>query len=1507
MSENTNDIETTDMETTDIETTDMEPADMETIEAINKVSTVNFLDLMNKTYEYPQLNDDELQSKIYEKREFYYHKIPERPNLANYQDIKEYRDTKCSGELVLEDHQSLLSNIINPDTPYKGLIIFHGTGTGKCVRGDNLVYANGNVCNFENLWENYNSETTKVDKDGAEWNTPKNEIIVNSFNEETQKITKCKVKSLYRQKVSEKLNQITLDNGFIVTITKAHKLLKENGWENNLQIGDYVAIPKICYNNENPLLNTGEIIIDELIYLMACLLSNKCDIVGIYYYIISLPDTRYLAESITKVGIYYNINMNFKNNGINCARLCSFDYINFLTKLGHKWSQFKIPDFIMNLPKNKLKLFLKNYLNINGYICENNMATFTHSSNIVIKQMFYLFKIFGINSTINNNTINFCIENLELMDDCIKVRHIEEIDHEGYVYVNNNMETDISFVKVKHIEEINHEGYVYDLEIDTHHNYVTEGLICHNTCSAIAVAEKFKDMVRKYNTKIYVLTSGPLLKENWKKELIKCTGETYKKQYDVNAYMNDEEKTRLDKNAIAQALQYYKFMSYKGFYKRVLGEKIKEIDTKPGSKTKASYRKTDEGEFERDISVDKIYNLDNTLLIVDEAHNLTGNERAQALKKIIKASTQLKILLLSATPMKNSASDIIDLLNFLRPEDSQIERDKIFVNAESLHQMDFREGGLKYLKKMASGYVSHLRGADPLTFAKRIDRGVKLDNLLFTKIVPCKMLKFQEDTYYEAIKNVDDTLERRAGAVANFVFPALDSSNKKLVGYYGKEGIETVKNQLRSFNELINTLIQTDVIKEKIDTKSNGTADFLEITKDGKNITGKIFRREYLKYFSIKFHTAFEKVSNLVWGAKGPRTAFIYSNLVRVGTDMFKEVLLQNGYLEYQEIQNNYIINDDTTCYYCGEQYGSHDKTKAPKHKFYPATFITVTGKNAEDAIDVIPEDKQRILEKVFSNMENKEGKYIKFVLGSKVMNEGISLSNVAEVHILDVHFNLGRVDQVIGRGIRHCSHYKMMTEENQFPSVDVYKYAIVLDNEMSSEIKLYKQAESKYLLIKKIERAMKEIAIDCPLNMNGNIFKEEIKQHEKCGEHGEEPCPAVCDYQKCEYKCEDKKLNLKYYDPSKKLYKRIEKGNLDYSTFTNTLARTEIDYCKKKIKEIFLIKYVDTLDDIIKYIENSYDSDKKDLFDDFFVYKALDEMIPLTENDFNNYKDTIYDKYNVPGYLIYRNKYYIFQPFDQNENVTMYYRTQIEEPQTNKLSLYNFLKNTKEYQEYLKTQRYDHDDYDTKEDNGTRSGYDFDSVVEYYDSRPEFKYVGIIDKELSRRKSKLIDEMLDVFKVREKRDKILDKKRGTGIPSLKGAVCTSKNKPYLEQMAKDLKIKFKDDENRIDICGSIKQKLLELEKYSVGKDKMTYIMIPANHPIYPFPYNLVDRTTFVENKIKEIIGTESNLKIKSDTKEKYAVYKIVIKHDKKLDHHTDFLKSLQATLIKGEWTITIA
>ncbi|NCY25624.1 MAG: hypothetical protein EBX37_12465, partial [Alphaproteobacteria bacterium] len=615
--------------------------------------------LMNINYTYPSNDDENLQYKIYKKREFYSHKLPERPDIKSYEELQEYRDNICAGEIQLFDYQSLLANIINPDTPYKGMIVFHGLGTGKCVHPDTEISIKRNKEEskyiIKDLWDSY-AKNIKDSEDGiGEWANTTEKLETLSFTGshlEYKHITK-----LYREKINNLIKVYTLSDGTMIKASSIHKFLSENGWSNQLNSGDFV-----------------------------------------------------------------------------------------------------------------------------------------------------------------------------------------------YKYEKNQ----IKKIKIDSVEFIKYSGYIYDLEIDIHHNYLANNIITHNTCAGVAIAEKFKPLVQKYNTKIMVLVPGALLKENWKQHFIKCTGETYMKKLDKSNYIDHQELDILKKNAMIQAMQYYKIMSYKSFHKRVLGERI--IEKREG--TKVTYRKTEEGEFERDVAVDRIHNLNNTVIIVDEAHNLTGNAYGEALQYIIKNSVNLKVVLMTGTPMKNLGDDIIDLINFLRPIDYPMERDKIFTG-EKGSDMKIKSGGLEYFKKMANGYISHVRGSDPLVFAKKIEKGEKPDELLFTKVTRCTMSKFQRYLYDKTkIEITDDQLDRKATAVANFVFPVLSSDKKTIEGNSGNEGLNLIKNQLKSFPEAVNKVLGTFL-------KNENESNFISLTPDGQNITGKILHKKYLKTFSTKFYKAFKKISRL--------------------------------------------------------------------------------------------------------------------------------------------------------------------------------------------------------------------------------------------------------------------------------------------------------------------------------------------------------------------------------------------------------------------------------------------------------------------------------------------------------------------------------------------------------------------------------------------------------------------------------------------------------------------
>lgn len=968
------------------------------------------------------------------------------------------------------------------------------------------------------------------------------------------------------------------------------------------------------------------------------------------------------------------------------------------------------------------------------------------------------------------------------------------------------------------------------------------------TGSAILIAEQFKEQVKKYNTKIFVIVPGPNTRDNFKNEILTWTGETYIKNRNILNQMSKAEKEREYKIGLYAASQYYKIMSYKTFYKKVLGEKIVEKKLSSDNKIKSNYKKNLDGEYERELVVDRITNMDNALLIIDEAHNISDNEYGEALKKIIKNSQNLRVVLLTATPMINLADEIIHLLNFLRPENDQIQRDKIFTS-EKNYMMKLKPGGLDHLKEKALGYISFYRGNIPYTFAKRVDKGKIPDGLLFTPVIKCYMEKFQESVYLKTTENIDDTLSRTSSAAANFVFPGLNKDKNDIQGYYSTDGINTVLAQLNSDGAKLRSLINQKLFKgvlSKLDEEN-----FIIDSAD-KNITGEILKLKYLRYFSIKFYKIIKRLNKLIEGRKGTGTAFIYSNLVRAGgMEMFAECLKKNGYLEYQEDHNNYNINDDTIDYKTGKTYAEFKKEK--RTDFKPAIFILITGSVDESGEDV-SEVKQKIIKDIFNNPDNISGKNIKLCLGSRVMNEGVTLKNCKEVHIIDVFYNLPKVEQVIGRAIRMCVHKDSINDNNKFPKVNVYRYVAAKKEELTTDELLYKKAEQKYILVKDVERALKEVALDCPLLLNANMFPEEIEKYKGCVpptlenvKKGKKLCPALCDFRECDFKCSNEKLNSKYFSGTK--YKNLGPEELDYNTFNDELAIFEINQIKNKIKDLYRFKHIYLYDEMLKEIKKSFLPHQSELFDPYFLDQALESMMPRNENDFNNFRDTIFDKYSHAGYLIQRGKYYIFQPFEEFEDVPMYYRENNEISNINQVSLKNYIK-----QKYGDI-KVDGPAIEEKNMNKKIIHYNFESVIDYYDNRNENFIVGIIDKNFN----KLASSELDLFKIREPINKNTIIKRGTGIPTLKGAVCaTSKNKEYLMNLIKKIPNISTTEITRInklireDICNEIRDKLLYLEKYSTSKDnnKMTYVMIPANHLTLPFPFNLEDR---IKHNIKEI------------------------------------------------------
>jgi hypothetical protein len=143
-----------------------------------------------------------------------------------------------------------------------------------------------------------------------------------------------------------------------------------------------------------------------------------------------------------------------------------------------------------------------------------------------------------------------------------------------------------------------------------------------------------------------------------------------------------------------------------------------------------------------------------------------------------------------------------------------------------------------------------------------------------------------------------------------------------------------------------------------------------------------------------------------------------------------------------------------------------------------------------------IDRDIREANKKIYNDKENMHGRVVKIIMLSPAGAEGITLRNVRQVHILEPYWNMSRLEQVIGRGIRFCSHKDVNIEKRY---VKVYIYLATIPTEIAQKEKvlpkfertitvdehIYQMALTKLKLILQFEEVIKTVAIDKLLFQN--------------------------------------------------------------------------------------------------------------------------------------------------------------------------------------------------------------------------------------------------------------------------------------------------------------------------------------------------------------------------------------------------------------------------------------
>ena len=918
-----------------------------------------------------------------------------------------------------------------------------------------------------------------------------------------------------------------------------------------------------------------------------------------------------------------------------------------------------------------------------------------------------------------DNTYDFLYPNLNDPNFNIKIAKRKEFFNTQYDGTITDIKKQSEIFCKAEFELMPHQNFVKNfLSFQTPYNSL---LLYHSlgtgkTCSSIGIAEEMRTYMKQIGIKQRIMViASPNVQANFRLQLFderklklipnpiqptdtiwnieSCIGNSLLKE--INPTNNKgitREKIISQINSIINT--YYVFMGYSQLA-NFISEKTKIDD-------EIQYSVKERNDYE----IKKIKHFfNNRLIIIDEVHNIrltdeNNNNKKVAflLMKVAKHSENMRLLLLSATPMYNSYKEIIWLTNLMNLNDKRsiieisdvFDKDGKFKEESKLEDGSLIESGKALLKRKLTGYVSFVRGENPYTFPYRIypsffdEEHTFLKNKYPTIQMNGKMI----DTPIRYINNYLNTTGEYQKNAYSIIIENLRKKSYNSFNTYGEmrempsfENMESfgytlLQGPIESLN-IVYPNKEMDKLIEKIDKiKSNndeiqikdeslvisnsiGLKGFSNIMKWEESNTpfpirfnydyqpnvlksyGPIFSKEKIEIYSAKIANICESIRN------STGIVLIYSQYIDGGIVPMALALEEMGLSRYSSTPafNKPLFKKrrgepiDAKTMKTKDVFYS-EKDENTNDEFIPAKYIIITGEKS-----ISPSNSNDI--KQATNSDNKYGEKVKVILISKAGSEGLDFKNIRQVHILEPWYNMNRIEQIIGRAVRNLSHCQLPFEER---NVEIFLHSTLLMNEEeeAADLYLYRLAEKKAIQIGNVTRLLKECSVDCLLNIGQSNFTIEKLQEIAENQHLK---ISLSSGKQIDYKIGDKPFTeiCDYMD------------NCEYTCSPNAEINKD-----ELIEETYSFDYIK--------LNNQVIIDKiRNLFREHIVYKRdvliqsinIIKQYPL-ENIYNsltylihNKNEYIYDKNGRIGNLVNKGEYYLFQPIEiSDENASIYERT---------------------------------------------------------------------------------------------------------------------------------------------------------------------------------------------------------------------------------------------------------
>jgi hypothetical protein len=815
------------------------------------------------------------------------------------------------------------------------------------------------------------------------------------------------------------------------------------------------------------------------------------------------------------------------------------------------------------------------------------------------------------------------------------------------------------------------------------------------TCSAVTIAEQFLETMP--NSKVIVLVPQAL-KENFKRTVFdpsklqwddragswatnQCTGTSYLERLDL---MENKDLKAVTYKIEEDRRNRYTVTGYQAFANWIDRTLKKSV---PMGLTDPAVRLAAENEVLRRLFSDH-------LIIVDEAHNMRdltepsgpvdtsadaavkgeaaenagGKALNPFLRRIVLNAEGLRLVLMTATPMYNSAPEIVLLLNYLLLNDTKSEKSTMRAS-----DMFTRDGELKpgapqrLLEKMARRYVSYMRGENPYTFPLRM-------RPLDSPKEPASMWPSISATKNPVILTEHDTATLNAlplvftePVAGSPVEQQLRGATSRGLGPSGPEGPEATSDVMLDLRMQManitypNSMYGTGGFDFYFtrQTVGGGGHKLRTFSPKGFDIDS-VFAGEGLRMHAPKIHRVVESIKS----ARG--ICFAYSRYIKAGALPLAIALERAGF--QRRLADGRLAPLLTgvqvappVCAVCGLSNNQHGQEST--HPFKPACYVLLTSEE-----DISP-NFAGLVRQATNWPSDPEygpvGSNVKVILGSQVASEGLDLKCIREMHILDSWYHLNRTDQIIGRAIRYCSHSALRAVETRqglplmaLNNCLIYMHValvpeattpagVVNPSFETADMYAYRIAIGKAQMVGRVQRLLKKHAWDCNLELEAITFAglpPRVQQDAQGNDRhslnddgtemdgysiNDQDYTTYCDYEVCKHECA---VSI-----------AAEGLHLDSSTFSVTDARRLVLAKQSVVRRLF--------QDQVMVPETVV----QDLFGDLpweIASEALMELI-----DGRRFKLRRPD--GVEGFLVKKAGYLVFQPAgvtDTDIPITMRY-----------------------------------------------------------------------------------------------------------------------------------------------------------------------------------------------------------------------------------------------------------